>query len=172
MIVPGAGVLEASLPLRPWNTPYGLFLLSASGKLFRTKVAFVSVGASLIHKRATRWLGNWAARLAFYRSYRDADSLEAMRQRGVDTQDPVFPDLAFSLPLPTIHRNGAGDWSTIGVGVMSYGGSNDDRGRAREISACYLDGVKKIVRWLVDNGRKVQLFIGDTDGSDEGQFMR
>ena len=49
VIVPGAGVLEASLPLRPWNTPYGLFLLSASGKLFRTKVAFVSVGASTRH---------------------------------------------------------------------------------------------------------------------------
>jgi polysaccharide pyruvyl transferase WcaK-like protein len=167
VIVPGAGVLEASLPLRPWNTPYGLFLLSASGKLFRTKVAFVSVGADLIDKRATRWLSNWAARLAFYRSYRDTASREAMRRRGIDAGDSVFPDLAFSLPLPLGHRNGAGDWSTIGVGVMAYAGSNDDRDRTREIYSSYVDSIKEIVCWLIDNGRRVRLFIGDTDGSDE-----
>jgi polysaccharide pyruvyl transferase WcaK-like protein len=167
VIVPGAGVLEASLPLRPWNTPYGLLLLSASGKLFRTKVAFVSVGAGLIQKRASRWLSDWAARLAFYRSYRDTGSREAMRQRGVDAGDPVFPDLAFSLPLPTDHRDGAGDWSRIGVGVMAYDGGNDDRDRAGEISARYVDSVKEIIGWLIDNGRRVRLFVGDTDGSDE-----
>jgi polysaccharide pyruvyl transferase WcaK-like protein len=167
VIVPGAGVLEASLPLRPWNTPYGLFLLSTSGKLFKTKVAFVSVGAGLINKRAARWLSNWAARLAFYRSYRDASSREAMRSRGVDAGESVFPDLAFSLPLPADHRKGAGDWSTIGVGVMAYGGSNDDRDRAREIYASYVVSVREIICWLIDNGRRVRLFIGDTDGSDE-----
>lgn len=166
VIVPGAGVLEASLPLRPWNTPLGLFLLSASGRLSRTRVAFVCVGAGLIQKRATRWLSSWAARLAFYRSYRDAGSLQAMRQRGVTTPDPVFPDLAFSLPLPTGHRLGEGDWSTIGVGIMAYNGSNDDRQRAEEIYSSYVDRMKTILLWLVDNGRRVRVFIGDTDGSD------
>ena len=34
VIVPGAGVLEASLPMVPRGLPYALFLLSASGKLF------------------------------------------------------------------------------------------------------------------------------------------
>ena len=167
VIVPGAGVLEASLPLRPWNTPYGLFLLSASGKLFKTKVAFVSVGAGLIHKRAARWLSDWAARLAFYQSYRDTSSLEAMRRRGINAGASVYPDLAFSLPLPAGHRIETGDWSTIGVGVMAYGGSNDDRERTREIYASYVDSIKKIICWLIDNGRRVRLFIGDTDGSDE-----
>lgn len=167
VIVPGAGVLEASLPLRPWDTPYGLFLLSGSGKLFRTKVAFVCVGAGVIHKRATRWLSTWAARLAFYRSYRDASSLEAMCQRGLDAGDPVFPDLAFSLPLPTDHHRGDGDWSTIGVGIMAYRGSNDDRYRAQEIYSSYVDRMKTIVLWLIDNGRRVHVFIGDTDGSDD-----
>jgi polysaccharide pyruvyl transferase WcaK-like protein len=90
-----------------------------------------------------------------------------MRRRGLDAGDPVFPDLAFALPLPTGHRSGTGDWSTIGVGVMAYGGSNDDRDRSREIYSSYLDSIKEIVRWLIDNGRRVRLFIGDTDGSDE-----
>ena len=106
VIVPGAGVLEASLPLRPWDSPYAFFLLSASGKLFRTKVAFVAVGAGRIERRATRRLSDWAARLAYYRSYRDVGSRDAMRRRGLAAEDRVVPDLAFALPLPTSHREG------------------------------------------------------------------
>ena len=50
VIVPGMGVLEASLPLRPWHTPYSMFLVCASGRLYGTKVAFVSVGANDIRQ--------------------------------------------------------------------------------------------------------------------------
>lgn len=167
VIVPGAGVLEATLPLRPWNTPYALFLLTAAGRLFGTKVALVCVGAGPIKKRATRALSNWAARLAGYRSYRDGGSGEAMRRRGLDAGDPVFPDLAFSLPTPGEDGHGGGDWSTIGVGIMAYSGSNDDRDRAQDVYRAYVEGMKGIVCSLVDDARKVRLFIGDTDGSDD-----
>jgi polysaccharide pyruvyl transferase WcaK-like protein len=164
VIVPGAGVLEASLPLRPWNTPYGLFLLAASGRLFGTKVALVCVGAAPIKQRATRTLSNWAARLAGYRSYRDEGSREALRLRGLDAGGSVYPDLAFSLPTP---GDGGGDWSTVGVGVMAYRGSNDDRDRAADVYRAYVDGMTGIVGRLVDDSRRVRLFIGDTDGSDD-----
>ncbi len=166
VIVPGAGVLEATLPLRPWNTPYGLFLLTASGWLFRTKVALACVGAGPITKRATRTLSDWAARLATYRSYRDDASREAMRRRGLESRDSVFPDLAFSLPTPGEDRHDGGDWSTIGVGIMAYTGSNDDRSRAPDVYRAYVDGMTGFVCRLVDDARKVRLFIGDTDGSD------
>src|ERR1700722_18738592 len=39
VIVPGMEVLEATIPIRPWHTPYSMFLLCASGRLFKTKVA-------------------------------------------------------------------------------------------------------------------------------------
>jgi polysaccharide pyruvyl transferase WcaK-like protein len=90
-----------------------------------------------------------------------------MHRRGLDARDPIFPDLAFSLPLPADHCDGSGDWSTIGVGIMAYEGSDDERDRAREIYAWYVGCLKELVRWLVGDGRKVRLFIGDTDGSDE-----
>jgi len=165
VIVPGMGVLEASLPLPPWGMPYAMFLISASGRLFGTKVALVSVGANAINKWLTRRLFDSAARLAFYRSYRDVGSREAMRQRGLDvTRDRVYPDLAFAIPTP---HGTAADPLTVGVGVMDYHGGNDDRGQAAEIYASYIESIKLFVRWLVDSGRVVRLFIGDTNNSDE-----
>jgi polysaccharide pyruvyl transferase WcaK-like protein len=166
VIVPGTGILEASLPQRPWAMPYSMFLLCASGKLFGTKVALVSVGAGTINPRLTRWLLISAARLAFYRSYRDIGSRDAMRQQGVDTtHDHVYLDLAFSIPpLPC----DPGDPQTVGVGVMDYHGANNDRGEADELYASYLEKMRSFVLWLVDSGRKVRLLVGDTNNSDEG----
>jgi polysaccharide pyruvyl transferase WcaK-like protein len=165
VIVPGAGALEASLPLWPWGMPYSMFLLSAFGRLFSTKVAMVGVGAGAVNKRATRWLQNSAARLAYYRSYRDAGAKEAIRQRGVDvTRDHVYADVAFSLPAPS---NDPGDPNIVGVGVMAYHGSNDERARGNEIYSAYVAAMKSFVRWLLDNDRQVRLFVGDTNGSDD-----
>jgi polysaccharide pyruvyl transferase WcaK-like protein len=160
VIVPGMGALEASLPLRPWQTPYAMFLLCASGRLTGTKVAMVSVGANLISQRATRWLFDLAARAAFYRSYRDQQSYDAMAQRGIDvSRDRVYPDLVFALPAPPYQP---GDPGIVGLGVMAYSGTNDDRARAGEIHDAYVAKMQRFTRWLLDQGRQVRLFIGDS----------
>ena len=44
----------------------------------------------------------------------------------------------------------------------------DDRREADAIYASYVANVTRFVRWLVDNGRKVRLLIGDANGSDDG----
>jgi polysaccharide pyruvyl transferase WcaK-like protein len=159
VIVAGAGALETTLPQRPWGFPYSLFLLTASGRLFGTKVALVSVGADLINKRATRWLSNATARLSSYRSYRDTYSRDAMRQRGIDTSsDRVFPDLVFGVPTPPYEP---GDPQLVGVGVMAYYGGNDDRSRADQIHFTYVETMTRFTEWLVDSGYRVRLFGGD-----------
>jgi polysaccharide pyruvyl transferase WcaK-like protein len=162
VIVPGMGVLEATLPLRPWAFPYSLFWLGVTARLSGTKVALVSVGSDVVSKRATRWFITRAAGLAHYRSFRDAHSREAMRTMGVDvSRDQVYPDLAFALPTPAPReRTGA-----VGVGLMAYYGGNDDRKRAEELHRNYVDTMKRFVRWLADSGRQVRLFTGD--GADE-----
>ena len=160
VIVPGMGVLEATLPLRPWHTPYLMFLLCASGRLFGTRVALVSVGANVIHQRLTRKLITTAARLAHYRSFRDACARDAMRRMGLDTSgDPVYPDLAFALPTP---HSESGATGTVGVGVMEYSGGNDDRPQAAEIRSSYIEQMTRFVLWLVDSDRPVRLLAGDT----------
>jgi polysaccharide pyruvyl transferase WcaK-like protein len=165
VIVPGAGVLEASLPMIPRGFPYALFLLSAWGRVFGTKVALVSVGAGAINQPLTRWFFNTAARLASYRSYRDPGAKEAMRARGIDvSRDGVYPDLAFALgPPPAV----AVDEQTVAVGVMEYTGTNDERKQAAAICARYVAAMTTFVRQLVDGGRKVLLIVGDVNGSDD-----
>ncbi|WP_340684819.1 polysaccharide pyruvyl transferase family protein [Amycolatopsis coloradensis] len=170
VIVPGMGVLESSLPLRPWGFPYALLLLSASGRLVGTKVALVSVGATVSTHRATRTIIGWAARLASFRSYRDEPSREAMRAMGTDvTNDRVYPDLAFALSStsePVVPRS-------VGIGVMAYHGGNDDRARAAEIYRSYVDKMTRFVAGLVAEGRPVRLFIGDrADAQVVGEIMR
>jgi len=139
-----------------------------SGKLFGTKVALVSVGAGAVNQPLTRWLFNSAARLAYYRSYRDPVAREAMRQRGLDvTRDHVYPDLAFAIPPSgTASASEAGNGPIVAVGVMAYFGTNDDRRHADEIHVLYVEGMKRFVRWLVDSGRRVLLIVGDVNGSD------
>ncbi|MFD0115526.1 polysaccharide pyruvyl transferase family protein [Streptomyces sp. NPDC059753] len=162
VIVPGMGVLEATLPLRPWGFPYALFLLCASGRLLGTRVALVSVGADTIANRSTRALVRWSARLAAYRSYRDDLSRDAMRAMGVDTaRDEVYPDLAFSLPAPPASVPSDPPSGPVCVGVMAFHGGDGDRARAEEIHRRYLDGTIRFVRALVEDGRPVRLLMGD-----------
>ncbi len=161
VIVPGMGVLEVTIPQRPWQTPYFMFLLAASGRLFGTRVALVSVGSSVVDKRLTRWLIIAAARLAYYRSFRDEVSRDAMRQMGLDTGgDAVYPDVAFSGPLPAGDSRPTG---VVGVGLMTYYGRNEDRRHAAEIYAGYVAKMTQFVGRLVDSGRRVRLLVGDVE---------
>lgn len=158
VIVPGMGVLETTLPLRPWGWPYSLWLLSFTGKLVGTKVVLLAVGAGTVADRANRALLVGAARLAHYRSYRDEISRDAMNAMGVDTsRDPVHTDLAFALPNP----RPLVDHGVVGVGVMDYHGSNEDRAVAERIHRDYVTRMTEFVRWLTKDGRVVRLFVGD-----------
>lgn len=158
VIVPGAGVLENTLPLRAWGFPLSLFLLSLFGRLTGTKVAFVNVGSNVIKQRMMRYFIRWATRLAHYRSFRDTLSRDALATMGVDTAgDEVYPDLVFALADPDVTvENG-----TVAVGLMDFHGSNDDRSRADDIHRTYVDGMRRFVRFLVDGGHRVRLLIGD-----------
>lgn len=160
VIVPGAGALESTLPQNAWGFPLQLLVLSASGKVLGSKVAFVSVGAEIIKPKVTRWLSDATATLAAYRSYRDQNSWESMRDRGHDvSKDRVFPDLVFGVPTPPYEP---GDPKVVGLGVMNYFGGNNDKDRADEIHADYLAKMTEFATWLVDNGYELRVFGGDS----------
>ena len=160
VVVPGMGVLETTVPIRPWQTPYWMFLLCASGRALGTRTALVSVGANVTRHRATRVLLAAAARAAHFRSFRDQLSRDALRQMGVDTAaDPVSPDVAFALPWPADVACVPG---SVGIGVMDYSGDNDETARQDQLRANYLEQLTRFTRWLVDTGHPVRLFSSDT----------
>lgn len=159
VVVPGMGVLDASLPLRATGTPYAVFLLGLAGRLTRTRVALLSVGASIGSQRLVRWLFATGARLAAYRSFRDEASRRALAEHGVDTSaDAVFTDLVFARPMPDPRL---GDPRMVGVGIMAYGGGPDDRRHARQISEHYLRTMTSFTDWLLHHGYRVRLVWGD-----------
>lgn len=165
VIVTGTGILDATLPVRPWGPPLVLFAASVAGRLFGVKVAYVSVGAGPIGQAMSRRLFYWAARTAHYRSFRDAESRAAVQGWGLSTSgDAIYPDLAFALPIPSV---GAADASSVCLGVMDYHGANEDRHRSQDIRQSYIDQMKMFVRWLLKEGRQVRLLVGDTNGSDD-----
>lgn len=158
LVVPGTGVLETQLVAQPWGLPYWLFLAALSCRLRGRRVALVSVGAEHAAHPVTRWLHRSTVRLAHYRSYRDEGSREAVRSMGV-TRAPgeVFPDLAFSLPVPTASvRPGH-----VVIGVMAYQGAPDDPGRGPAVLRAYVDHMAQLVTRLLDDGGTVGLVIGD-----------
>jgi polysaccharide pyruvyl transferase WcaK-like protein len=165
VVVPGAGVLENSLPMRATGVPYAMFLLCASGRIAGTKVALLAVGATKIKQRPTRWLRNAAARLAYYRSYRDRVSWDVMQQSGTFARhDPVYTDLVFSLVAP---RGEVGDPRLVAVGIMAFYGGTDDRRDGQQIHARYIEGMTEFVCWLVDHGYGVRLLPGDYSTDDD-----
>jgi polysaccharide pyruvyl transferase WcaK-like protein len=158
VIVPGMGVFETSLPVRPTQLPYKLFVLCASAKSSSTKVTFVSVGATRIDQRLTRWLLHGAARLAYYRSYRDTPSRSILQQARIGPDDGVYPDVVFGLDVPEC---GPGDARQVGVGVMTYPGNNDNPKASNIAYRRYIATLAQFVRWLIDTRHQVQLFGGD-----------
>jgi polysaccharide pyruvyl transferase WcaK-like protein len=154
------GVLESTVPMRPWQTPYLMFLLCASGRLAGTKVALLSVGTNVVNQQLTRWLITSAARLAHYRSFRDAVSREAMARMGLDVSgDAVYPDVVFSLAGRPVEETRP---AAVGVGVMDYSGANEDRRQADELRESYVRKMTTFVLWLVENDRPVRLFTSDS----------
>lgn len=161
VILPGMGLFETDLAQRPWEFPYSLFLVSATGRLFRTKVAYVSVGATAVDQAVTGRLLKLACHLAGYRSFRDQPSLDAARRMGMaGPTDPVYPDLVFALPIPPQRQEPSG---VVAVGVMGYDGTPADRHRADEVRAAYVGKMTHLVRSLIDGGRRVRLMIGDVN---------
>ncbi|MGW7685848.1 polysaccharide pyruvyl transferase family protein [Kribbella sp. NPDC054772] len=166
IIVPGMGVLETTMEVRPWGWPYALFLMVLCARLAGVRTAFVNVGANVARERSLSWLYTSAARLASYRSYRDEYSRDAMRAMGLDTsRDQVYPDLAFALPRPPVPESDPESQQasprTVGLGVMAYRGTNADRDRADDIYATYTAKIIEFARWLVDAGYRIRLVTGD-----------
>ncbi len=58
VIVPGMGVLEATLGVHPWGMPLWLFVAAAACRLRKRRFVLLDVGAERAENPVTRWLNS------------------------------------------------------------------------------------------------------------------
>ncbi len=167
LVIPGTGFLD-DFGVSPFRAPLDIFRWCVCARLSGTRVLFVSIGAGPIKNRLSRWFMKTAARTADYRSYRDHISLTFMTSIGVDTSnDPVYPDLAFSLPVPKSRGTASlpGKPCIVGVGVMAYYGWRGNPEHGAAIFRAYIGSITEFVLWLISQGHGVRLIVGDRGDS-------
>jgi polysaccharide pyruvyl transferase WcaK-like protein len=142
--------------------PYDLFRWAVAARLCGCRVAFASVGVEAIRHPLARLFIRVALRLADFRSYRDLQSRERLRRAGFSSErDPVFPDLAFSLPEAEVRRPSAPHPPAVGVGLYAYRGRGEASGADAAAYRDYLDKMCDLVLRLRGLGRAVRVIIGD-----------
>ncbi|WP_280819404.1 polysaccharide pyruvyl transferase family protein [Pseudaminobacter soli (ex Li et al. 2025)] len=167
MIIPGTGILD-DFGERPQGMPLKILTWCLAARLAGTKIAFVCIGAGPIRHRLNRWLMTWAAGLAHYRSYRDEMSRAFMESVGFDTtDDPIYPDIVFKLPVPAVSSSTSTDPGrlTVGVGVMTYRGWYGYAEGADQILDRYIEKLSEFVVHLLDDGYGVRLLTGELGDS-------
>jgi polysaccharide pyruvyl transferase WcaK-like protein len=143
----------------PGGFPYTLFKWSVLAKLVGAPVAFLSVGAGPINSRLSRLLFRGALSLAAYRSYRDASSRTLAQTMGIIRDDPVVPDLVYSLRFNAPATCGAGGAAPlVGANPVPF---YDGRYWPEDNPVTYQRYVRTLAvlgDWLVRGGRRVVFF--------------
>ena len=164
LVVPGTGILS-DYSTGPLGWPYALFKWVTLAKLRGCQVAFVSLGAAPISYQLTRWLLRWSLFLADYRSYRDDYSKQFLQKEGFAVHDdPVYPDLVFSLPTQIFPQGfvRSDQKPVVGLGIKDHFGEcgrPDSDSDARNLS--FGTDVGMFLVWLLQRGYAVRLLVGD-----------
>ena len=165
LIVSGGGQLDDYWK-GAWGHPFTLLRWCLFAKLNGTKFLIVSVGAAPIDRSLSKLFTRTTLTLADYRSYRDKDSKKYIeRVVGFQKDDPVFTDLAFSLPIESYRQSPQDNRhrGIVGIGPMSYCNPNSAwPEKDGEIYSGYLQKLSDFAVWLSDRNYALALFPGQT----------
>jgi polysaccharide pyruvyl transferase WcaK-like protein len=158
VIVPGMGVLEETLGVRPWGLPLWLLLIAGACRVRSRPFVLLDVGAERAGNPITRWLNVATVRLSTHVSYRDPSSAAAMASAGARSPEAIAPDLAFAHPASTLAKPEPG---RLVVGVMAYYGPGDDPIRGADVRRRYVAAMARAMAHLARSGDRVVLVGGD-----------
>jgi len=164
MFISGGGQLNAVWG-GAWAHPYTMLKWTVLARLRGAKPIFLSVGFGALDSRLSRFFTCTALSLAAYRSYRDPGSRELMQRAGFRRDDPVYPDLAYSLPLDgyRLQRDGRPGGRVVGVSPICHRHPHKAPRQERDPAAydAYLRKMVAIVQWLVCQRYRVSLFASE-----------
>jgi polysaccharide pyruvyl transferase WcaK-like protein len=151
-----------------WHHPYSMWLWGRLCRASRVRYRFVSVGAGPLNARQSERFACGALASADYRSFRDERSRQFMAERGFFRDDPIYPDLAHSLPVADYLAGPRREFPSpeftgriVGLGPMAY---YDPRVWPYKDQSVYMDYLQKLVEfsaWLVGRGYRILLFPGE-----------
>lgn len=143
---------------------YEIFKWAWIAWLRGAKVRFVAVGAGPIRGALGRVFIGLALKVADYRTFRDEVSRSRLELAGMKTRDdPVVPDLAFSLPESLFRADpgAASDHPVIGVGVFDYYGLDPDRRDGEALHKAYVEKMADFIARLLREDYAVRILVGD-----------
>lgn len=151
----------------PWSHPYNIFKWALLARLRGIAFVQLSVGAGPIDYPLSRLFLRQALRWSAYRSFRDQTSVDAVRSLGVPGENPIFPDLAFSLDLSSIAADGNPVDLRRGRGIVGVNPfpHYDGRHMPKDDPALYREFLKKMTdfaAWLLRRGYSVMLLSTQT----------
>lgn len=156
----------------PWDHPYTLFKWAVISKLTGTRFLFLSVGLCSLSSPLSRLFMRWTLNLADYRSYRDEVSKNHISSWKFTTDDPVFPDLAFSLAngMPGNEHHTSSSSTVVGINPMVYCHPQLWPVKDAGLYSNYIAKLAELCEWLVSNNHHVTFFsssLGDREAIDE-----
>ncbi len=176
LLVSGGGQLDEEYG-GAWGLPFALFKWAMLARLARIPCAMISVGAGKIALPASRRLISMALRMCCYRSFRETKSRAIAASLFPPVMnDPVVPDLAFSLPmafeLPS-HREGirklARRRPVIAFSPMAYAKPTDWPTPDLPLHDRYVQQMAQLLSSLIRRGYFVVVACSSL-GDDESVF--
>ncbi|GAB4577357.1 MAG: polysaccharide pyruvyl transferase family protein [Anaerolineales bacterium] len=168
LVVSGGGQLDDYWG-GAWHHPYTLMMWGFLARLRNVPNKFISVGTGTLDSRLSRLFERIALSLASYRSYRDEKSKNYIANvTGFNRDDPVYPDLAFSLHgIENLVSAGGGElqssntqWS-VAIGPLPYFDPRIWPQKDRRIYTNYLNKLAELVGWLLEIHCQVVFIPGE-----------
>lgn len=161
LVVSGGGQLDDYWG-GAWGHPFTLLRWCVIAKLSGSKFLIVSTGAGPIEQPLSKVFTYITLSLADYRSYRDRESKQYIETVvKFKRNDPVYSDLAFSLPI-TDNRQVTTSTpnSIIGISPMSYFHPASWPEKDHQVYQQYLRGLADFAVWLAAENYTLALFPG------------
>jgi polysaccharide pyruvyl transferase WcaK-like protein len=156
LMVVGTGVVTDSWG-GPRGFPYTLYKWSLMARLYKVKLAFVSVGAGPIQDFTSKRLLKAALDSAEYRSFRDPQSKALVESIYVTGDNAVCPDLVFSLNSSCGPNTVKPEAKTIVLHGLPYRKPGWWENPSFECYHKYLQVMTEFAGWLLERGYTVRL---------------
>lgn len=146
----------------PWQQPFRMFAWCLCARLHRKPIAAFAVGVDELRRRLSAWFATHALQMAQYRTFRDTGSLDALRNKGLNSVASVCPDPAFAFcaaPSSSVEKGACKRPKFVVISPIS---SHAFPGMSDAEYDAYLTALATVAEVLQQQGIEVQFVCSQT----------